>query len=388
MDLRTSAIASGAIAFAIFIGIITGTGALIATTPPTTQSTSLNVIIETPPPSPPALSAQAGLPDPTPSVLQKPKAKTPLNAPFDGASGELPAKKPEVLAQPTQTDFDTAAGTLREALVNILCISHDTRIHSTSGSGVIVDPRGVIVTNAHIAQYFLLASDPSLKTSCVIRRGSPAQTAYRAKLMFISPAWIRANADVLSKTHPTGSGENDFAFLSITGSTSLTTSESETSAPLPATHPFIPLTRDEAYADEPVVIGSYAAQFLTAGEVQSSLYPTIVFGMVKAIFTFTDQTIDVVALGGSAAAQEGSSGGGIARADGTLAGVITTSTIEGDTSTRNLSGITASYIRRDYAAETSATLEELFAKSPTEAVEDFAPQISGLLAVLTASFSN
>ena len=42
----------------------------------------------------------------------------------------------------------------RSALVNILCEA-TAPLRSTSGSGVIIDSRGVILTNAHIAQLFL-----------------------------------------------------------------------------------------------------------------------------------------------------------------------------------------------------------------------------------------
>jgi len=373
MSLYTLLATFSVFLFALMVGTFSSTEG-----PPQVLAPSLSETIAIVRPSLPALTTkEPATPLPEPESTSK---KTEVASVPTATVQKTVAPTPPPPPQPTQADFDVTANVLRAALINILCISHDPRIHSTSGSGVIVDPRGVIITNAHIAQYFLLAEDPSLQVTCTIRTGGPAKPSYRARLMFISPSWVNTNVGVLSKTHPTGNGEGDFAFLAIT--------ESITSTPLPTTYPFIPLAKGEADADEPIVIGSYAAQFLTANEVQSALYPTIVFGTVKAIFTFTERTIDVVALGGSAAAQEGSSGGGIARAPGSLAGVITTSTIEGNTSTRNLSGITASYIRRNYTAETGSTLEDLFAKSPSEAVNDFAPQTSALRAALTAALQN
>lgn len=304
------------------------------------------------------------------------------------SAGSIVAKKTPVLApsvqvpppQPTQSEFDATAGVVRSALVNIVCLSGIHSIPSISGSGVIVDPRGIVLTNAHIAQYFLFTGDPSLSVSCTLRAGSPAQNAYRANVMFISPAWVSANADILTKADPTGNGEYDFAFLAIT--------KSATSAALPAAFPFIPLGTSEAYAGEPVVIGSYAAQFLSTSEIQSSLYPTIVFGSVKAIYTFVKTSIDVVTLGGSPAAQEGSSGGGIARSPGIIDGIITTSTTEGDTASRTLGAITTSYIRREYESESGVPLTDLFANAPTEATTMFLPKIVGLRAILTASLSH
>ncbi|MDE1945450.1 MAG: hypothetical protein KGI03_04240, partial [Patescibacteria group bacterium] len=102
------------------------------------------------------------------------------------------------------------------------------------------------------------------------------------------------------------------------------------------------------------------------------------------VFTFASSTVDVLALGGSAAAQEGSSGGGVADASGALTGIITTSTTEGATDTRSLSAITASYIRAEYARETGQPLDVLLALPTTTAIADFAPRIPALEALITA----
>ena len=102
------------------------------------------------------------------------------------------------------------------------------------------------------------------------------------------------------------------------------------------------------------------------------------------MFTFASSTIDVLALGGSAAAQEGSSGGGVADASGALTGVITTSTTEGATDTRSLDAITASYIRAEYERETGHALNALLALPPAVAIADFAPRIPALEALITA----
>ncbi len=248
-----------------------------------------------------------------------------------------------------------------------------TSLHSISGSGVFIDSKGIILTNAHIAQYFLLANR---NVSCTIRSGSPATKSYSAALIYISRAWLQANASVLTQSAPSGTGEYDFALLAVT--------KSATVATLPTQFPSLPLAQTPPQKDTPVIIASYGAQFLGSSQIQSALFPTIVFGSVKDVFTFAQNTIDVVALGGSAAAQEGSSGGGVANAFGELVGTITTSTIEGDTSTRSLSAITASYIRAEYASETGKALDLLLAEPTSVSVADFAPQISELESILTA----
>ena len=277
----------------------------------------------------------------------------------------------EVQAAPVG-DLDSAAATLRAALVNIICyVPAGSRLHSSSGSGIVVDPKGIILTNAHIGQYFLLRDEG---VSCAIRAGDPATNAYKAEPIFISRAWLTDNPSTLIESAPNGSGEHDFALLAITGSA--------TQKPLPESFAFVPLAIRPPEQGEPVVIASYGAQFLKSSQIQSSLSPTVVFGSVKEIFTFVANTADVLALGGSAAAQQGSSGGGVANAQGELVGTITTSTLEGETSARSLDAISAPYIRADYASDTGEAIDLLLSRAPSESIANFKDSILVLKALL------
>lgn len=269
--------------------------------------------------------------------------------------------------------LDSSASALRSALVNIICYAPaGGRLRSISGSGVIVDSKGIILTNAHIAQNFLLADR---NVSCTIRAGSPAIDKYKASLIYIPSAWVNTNANILTEANPSGTGEFDFAFLAI--------SKSTTGDELPASFPSIKLATVPSSVNDPVVIASYGAQFLESSQIQSALFPTVVFGSVKKVFTFASTSVDVLALGGSAAAQEGSSGGGVSDINGQLVGTITTSTTKGATETRELDAITASYIRAEYASETGQALDLLLAKPTTTAIADFAPKIPALESILT-----
>jgi len=296
----------------------------------------------------------------------------PSSAPV--ASVPIPTAIPAPTPPAPTTPLDSVVYAAREALVNIICYaSTASGVHSISGSGMIIDPKGIILTNAHVAQYFLL-NDRNV--SCTIRMGSPAIDAYKAKLIYISPAWITANANVLTQTSPSGTGEYDFAFLAIT--------KSATSVTLPSAFPFLPLATKPSLPTTPVVIASYGAQFLASRQIQYALFPTIVIGSVKEVFTFAVNTVDVLALGGSAAAQEGSSGGGVVDMSGSLVGTITTSTIEGAPDTRSLDAITASYIRAEYASETGQALDLLLAEPTSTAVANFVPKAPALESILTA----
>ena len=310
-----------------------------------------------------------------PTDVTKKKSTPPAPAPVVLSPIEKIATSIKTALSPSESSsLDASASLLRAALVNIICYAPaGSRLRSISGSGVIVDAKGIILTNAHIAQHFLLADR---NVSCTIRAGSPAIDKYKASLIYIPSEWVNANADILTEANPSGTGEYDFAFLAV--------SKSTTRDELTSSFPSIPLATSPSNTGTPVVIASYGAQFLESSQIQSSLFPTVVFGSVKNVFTFASTTIDVLALGGSVAAQEGSSGGGVADGKGELVGTITTSTTKGTTDTRKLDAITASYIRAAYASETGSALDFLLVKPTSASVADFAPQIPVLEAILTA----
>ncbi|MHB8660875.1 MAG: S1 family peptidase [Minisyncoccota bacterium] len=340
-----------------------------SSTVPSTLSVVSGITAPSPAPATPLSKAPTKI---TAISSQKKESTSPVTSTI--AAQPVSINPPPTAPSSGNALLDASASTLRAALVNIIClVPAGSGLHSISGSGVIVDSKGIILTNAHVAQYFLLADRG---VSCTIRSGSPAADSYDATLVFISPAWIKANASVLTQTAPIGTGQYDFALLAIT--------KSATSATLPSSFQSIPLAIVPPQINTSVIIASYGAQFLDSNQVQSALFPTVVFGSVKNVFTFATNTVDVLALGGSAAAQEGSSGGGVADASGNLIGTITTSTVSGDTSTRSLSAITASYIRADYASETGNALDVLLNEPTATAVAAFAPQIPALESAITA----
>lgn len=276
-----------------------------------------------------------------------------------------------------QTAVALALPKLQSALVNVICIQRGTSsIRSISGSGVIIDPRGIILTAAHVAQMLLLAEHPGqTSVTCSIRTGSPAAAAYTASTIFVSPSWIASNPRTLVEAAPTGTGENDFAFLAITGSA--------TNAPLPAAFPFVPLTSATPTKGEPVVIGSYAAEFLSSTEVRTDLTPTLVFGAVQDRYTFGTNTVDLLSLGGTAAAQEGSSGGGALDKTGSLIGLITTSSSEEDFTARDLHAITPDHIRRSFEADWGQDLDLYLERNTlTQLVNNFSGESADLAGML------
>jgi len=124
----------------------------------------------------------------------------------------------------------TATDTL-DALVNIFCtFRSDTQIRTTTGTGFFIDPDGVIMTNAHVAQFLLMAETDEYGTAeCTVRTGNPAAPQYTASLLYIPPAWVQDNAAALRAEIPMGTGERDYALLFVDNTVD--------QSPLPAVFP-------------------------------------------------------------------------------------------------------------------------------------------------------
>lgn len=271
---------------------------------------------------------------------------------------------------------------VRKALVNILCTtSAGGSLKPITGSGVIIDKRGVILTNAHIAQYFLLKDFPfKNNVDCVIRTGSPATPQYRASLLFISPAWIEANHKNIISQNPMGTGEHDFALLLIDSTTN-------TSVPLPTSFPYVAanieeMTEEGASLDTYVVAG-YPAGFLGGIAVIKDLFISSTVASAKQVFTFKDTSIDLLSLGGSVLAQKGSSGGAVVRqSDKKLVAIIVTTTDQKTTGERDLRAVTTTHINRSLEASTNKNLLEYLSGDLELKITQFQTKFEQLKAIL------
>ena len=262
---------------------------------------------------------------------------------------------------PVTLSFDSLNSKTRSAVVNIYCRLNDNSGRITSGSGVIIDPRGVILTNAHVAEYFLLKnySKPDY-VDCSIRTGSPAEPMYRAKPLFIPEAWLKTNAQVINETNPTGTGENDFALLLITSKIN--------GDPSPDKFDYVPM--DESFShpekDSEVIISSYPAEYTKGILAQNSLNEVSGISKISSGYYFNDadkDSLDLIDVSGSIASQGGSSGGAVVEvSSGKLVGIVVTTTKgTGTTSSRELYALTTSHVARKFLAEANQTLDSFLA---------------------------
>ena len=281
-----------------------------------------------------------------------------------------PAKNPDAATR-IQNPYPFPAGSFttinekaRGALVNILCTPREGGLLPTSGSGVIIDPRGVILTNAHVAQYVLLSESRDIDLSCVIRVGSPAVSKWHAVVIYIPTVWVKEHVSEIKSQQAFGTGEHDYALLLITNSVDGQTY---------TTYPSLSVDTRQAigFEGDPVLVASYPAELAGGFTAQNGLYAASSQTTIQKLLTFVVQTVDLISLGGVIEAQSGSSGGAVVNAWGRLIGLIATTSAGGTTGDRDLHALTLSYIDRDLASQTGHNLTEILNSNVTSLATDF-----------------
>ena len=242
---------------------------------------------------------------------------------------------------------ETLNANARAALIHILCIVNGDQ--SVSGSGVLIDARGVVLTNAHVGQFVLL-SEVSSNITCTARTGTPAKAAWKMRTLYMPSTWVDEHAQDLRSPQPKGTGEHDYALFLL--------------EPLPDTPrpPAVPMLYDVreavSFEGDSVLLASYPAGFVGAQIIQSGLYPVTTFTNLGTIYTFEENSIDVLSLGGVIVAQGGSSGGAVVNRWGRLVGIIVTTSEGKTTAERDLRAITLAHIDRSMRGHTELGLRE------------------------------
>lgn len=242
-----------------------------------------------------------------------------------------------------------------EAIVNIFCtFTTSEYIRTTTGTGFFIDPDGVIMTNAHVAQFLMLEeTDTFGETECIVRNGNPAAPKYKAELLYLPPAWIQSNSTVITDAHPTGTGERDYALLYVSASID--------DSPLPAKFPalsfdtdLLPISTQNAL----VVAAGYPADNLMKNGPSADLVPQKATTTVSELYTFGSNYADVFSIRGSAVGAEGASGGPVLNEAGNVIGIIVTRGDDEVDGERSLRAITLSHVERTLEEETGLTLAQ------------------------------
>lgn len=235
---------------------------------------------------------------------------------------------------------------IASALANISCTLKTPVYEKTaSGSGVFIDEDGIILTNAHVAQFLLLENvDEKTKTECVVRTGNPATPAYKAKLLYISPSWIRVHAEQIDDPTPKGTGARDYALLYISE-----TQPGARQAPFPALPFSTTEITEDSTSDAVVFVGGYPS----LNPEYSKTFQTIEASPIHNLYGFTRQYVDMLSISSIGETGSGASGGPVVDQNGNLIGLITTRSSSG-----KLRAITLAYINRTITEETTLSLRE------------------------------
>lgn len=307
---------------------------------------------QTPAPStPPAATSTSMIPTPEPST--EPLTSSP--APDTAVRIENPYDTPPL-------SFERVNADARASLVNIFCVPHGGSLTPISGSGVLIDPRGIILTNAHVAQYVLLSESSRVDLSCMVRTGSPAVARYTPEVILMPPAWVEAHADEIRAARPEGTGEHDWALLRLTPLKTAT-------VPSPVTPPLPFLSPDVrpaiGFVGDQVLAAGYPAEFVGGSIAQTGLYPVSSVSIIDQLLTFSaSSSVDLISIGSVIEAQGGSSGGPVLNHWNRLIGIITTTSAGSTTADRTLRALTTDYIERDMRALAGFGLSDLATQDP------------------------
>lgn len=251
------------------------------------------------------------------------------------------------------SDFGARATTdPLEAVVNIYCtFTTNEYVRRQSGSGFFISPEGVIMTNAHVAQFLLLENvDEAGDTTCIVRAGNPSKPLYEAELLYISPAWVQKHAHLIDDPQPKGTGERDYALLYVTRGLE--------DKPLPGTFPYLNIDIDllpKSLVGQPVTIAGFPGGDLFAAKEEYVPTAQKDEAVVTDMFTFGSNYADVFSIASSSVGAYGISGGPVINQDGNVIGLVSTkgSTQEG---TFTLRALTLSYIDRTMLADSTFDL--------------------------------
>ncbi len=334
----------------------------------TTQTEPSPSVLNTPTTTQPASAAQAQISTSTTtststisttttatSTPKKP-ANKPNNKPVVTAAPTPPPAQVERVESPYSTppeSLETIDAPTRNALVNILCMPNAGTLRPISGSGVIIDPRGVILTNAHVAQFILLSESPKINLTCSVRTGSPASPRWKAVVLYIPSVWVDSHYQNINGGNVSGTGEHDYALLYIT-------SDLQGNA-VTQPFPYLPIeTRaNVAFESDHVLVAGYPAEFVGGIVAQQNLYAATSISTIQKLMTFDRDTVDVFSVGGVIEAQGGSSGGPVVNAWRHVVGIIVTTSEGASTAARDLHALSLNYIDRDITALTTKNLEAI-----------------------------
>lgn len=237
------------------------------------------------------------------------------------------------LNQPKENTLHIA-NVANNAVINIMCLKREGNgLSVITGSGVIISPNGTIITNGHVAQNLLDQDDENI--DCEVKNPNHSSMNYRAVISYIPSIWKGAGMFNLKY----GTGENDYAFLSIVGP--------GPDGKMPDSFPYVEVSTNSnvlSVGNDIFMLG-YPGKHTGVYSTDTNLPLVTGTSYITDIFTFDKSSKDIFSSGVSPVAMQGSSGGAVID-EGKLIGIIST-TNEHESGGNILNAISLNYIKRD-----------------------------------------
>lgn len=282
---------------------------------------------------------------PTPIITPTKETPSLKNIPVPSIS--LPQITDEINRGISLGEWSNIYNNSKQSVVNIFCVSTKGNMVSIStGSGVILNSNGIILTNSHVAENFLIPNK-----DCSIRQGEIATDKYKASLVYINESWLKINAGVLFSQGGRGTGENDFALLSINSNNDGTAIDSN----IPHTN-INQENLTEQSVGKKILVAGYPAGTLGALSLRKFLTFTADVINISNVYTLDGTNVDVFETEPTRVGQHGSSGGGVFDSNNNLLGLIVS--VNDETGNSKINAISTTYINRAMRNDVGKNLEE------------------------------
>ena len=276
----------------------------------------LGALPEIPPQKTPSPPPAKPTPKPASKPVPKPEAPTPAERPEITLKIALPTLAPTASGTPKIADQEFY-DRFSTAVIQIFCRTEQSIF---SASGIIVNERGLVLTNVHVVEIIKKAGE----ANCVARHGNPADTFSKIQIIY--------EADAATKIPGTEVPKQDFAFLKL----------------IDPTAPFTSAPIDLTVVERGTTVFTlgYPSEFLQS--IAASSNSSLVFSTLR-IDDYGDidgnlETAEAYISHGGIVLQQGSSGTALFARSGKVVGIIFATTKGATTADREGIALMTSYI--------------------------------------------